>query len=155
MYTALPCVICPALIFPCFKRVCRQHLSSVCTVAQRYQRAERSNLRRYLRRYLRRLPTAYVASSGPTAYASTDHPGLRCAVLLLKRRLLVSIVSCRALGQEVRHPEQAPAAVLSPQQCNTSASPYIGETGVHGTIHTQFFIINGDVCAIIFSSAWF
>jgi hypothetical protein len=27
-----------------------------------------------LRRYLRRLPTAYVASSKPTAYAPTDHP---------------------------------------------------------------------------------
>jgi hypothetical protein len=48
----------------------------------------------------------------------------------------------------------APAAVLSLQLCNTSASPYMGEIGVNGTIHTSFFIINGDVCVNIFSSAW-
>jgi hypothetical protein len=48
----------------------------------------------------------------------------------------------------------APAAVFSLQQCNTSASPYLGEIGVNGTIHTQFFIIKGDVCVNIFSSAW-
>jgi hypothetical protein len=50
----------------------------------------------------------------------------------------------------------APAAVpsLQQQQCNTSASPYIGEIGVNVTIQTRFFIINGDVCVNIFSSAW-
>jgi hypothetical protein len=50
--------------------------------------------------------------------------------------------------------EVAPAAVFSLQQCNTSASPYLGEIGVNDTIHTQFLIINGDICVNIFSSAW-
>jgi hypothetical protein len=38
------------------------------------------------------------------------------------------------------HIYAAPAAVPSLQQCNTSASPYIGEIGVKGTIYTQFLI---------------
>jgi hypothetical protein len=109
----------------------------------------------------RRSPPRVPHMRGRPRPHDSSRPCITCLLLEGDGTLLncLCIIHNSSLGSlektlPVIHNKRAPAAVFSLQQCNTSASPYLGEIGVNGTIHTQFLIINGDVCVNIFSSAW-
>jgi hypothetical protein len=96
------------------------------------------------------LPRSSVSARCLSSHVAHSGAGRRAHEIVIAVGCYASSASRAAARQRYLFPlnSSAPAAVPRLQQCNTSASPYIGEIVVNGTIHTQFLIliINGDVC---------